>query len=214
MMNNKIKLDKYFGLILPIIRKHGFGHLKIEDILKQMTISKATFYKYFSSRDDLIEQIVTDYAAHIIEVDPIVMDDTVPFERRFRKIFEQSLLSILIMTDVFYTDLRNFQPGLLSAISSAQLKRCDLLQQFYHSGFQQNLFNPINPTVFFLQDDVVIRRLMDPMLLHHYDTTIKQHILDFYHLKKHALFTADHLHTVDDAAIEQEVGRILSIYAV
>jgi AcrR family transcriptional regulator len=213
-MNKTNKLDKYFGLILPYCRKYGFNHLKIDEILKYMTISKATFYKYFSSRDDLIEQIITDYAAHIVEVDALVLDETVSFEHRFRKIFEQSLLSILIMTDVFYSDLRNFQPGLLSVISNAQIKRCDLLQQFYHSGYRKGIFNPINPAVFFLQDDAVIRRLMDPMLLHHYDTTLKQHILDFYQLKKHSLFKADQLHTVDDAAMELEVGRILSQYAV
>jgi AcrR family transcriptional regulator len=213
-MNKPGKLDKYFELIFPQIRKYGFSNLKIDEILKIMNISKATFYKYFASKDDLIGQIITDYAAHVVDVDQMVLDETVPFEARFRKIYEQSVLSILIMTDVFFADLKQTQPGLLSVISSAQLSRCDLLQRFYQSGYEQNIFNPVNPVVFFLQDDAVIRRLIDPMILNHYDTTLKQHLLDFYQLKKYTLFKAEQLYLLNDAAMEQKIGEILRRHAI
>jgi AcrR family transcriptional regulator len=208
-MKRSGNVDKYFGLILPYIRKHGFNHLKIEEILKYMNISKATFYKHFSSKDDLIKQLVIDYATYVINVDPMVLDESVMFEKRFRRIFEQSILSIMILTDEFYSDIKQFQPGLISIISTAQQNRCDLLQQFYYSGFEKEIFNPINPIVFFLQDDAVIRRLMDPFFIIHYDTTLKQHLIDFYNLKKYTLFKADMLHTVEDSAMELEISQIL-----
>lgn len=213
-MKRSNNVHKYFELILPYIRKYGFSHLKIDDILKYMNISKATFYKHFSSKDDLIEQLVIDYATYIVSVDPMVLDETVAFGQRFQRIYEQSVLSILIMTDEFFSDIKQYQPGLISLITSAQANRCDILQQFFTSGFKKEIFNEINPVVFFLQDDPALRRLMDPFLLNHYDTTLKQNFFDYYILKKHALFRADKLHTVDDAKMELKISQILQKHIV
>jgi AcrR family transcriptional regulator len=208
-MERPSNVRKYFDLILPQIRKYGFSHLKIDEILKHMNISKATFYKHFSSRDDLIEQLVTDYALKIVSVDPVVLNKTVSFGQRFQRIYEQSVLSILIMTDEFYSDIKQFQPRLISVITAAQTNRCDILQQFYNTGFEKGMFNPINPVVFFLQDDPTLRRLMDPFLLNHYNINLKQQFLDFYTLKKHALFKADKLDLVDDSAMELKISEII-----
>jgi AcrR family transcriptional regulator len=203
------RLKKYFGLILPHLRKYGFSYLKIDEILKIMNISKATFYKYFSSKDDLIEQIVTSYTAHVINIDPLVHDETVSFEKRFDNIYEQSILSTLVMTDVFFNDLKQFQPSLLPLISSAQLNRCDHLQRFYQSGYKQNIFNPINPVIFFLQDDAVIRRIIDPLIVNHYNTSLKQQLLDFYLLKKYSLFKHDQIHLLNASEMEQKINQII-----
>lgn len=200
---------KYFELILPHIRKRGFSYLKIDEILRYLNISKATFYKHFSSRDDLIEQLVIDYASHIVDVDPIVLDEKIPFSQRFQRIFEQSLLSVLIMTDEFYSDIKQNQPALISHITAAQTKRCDLLQQFYREGFDKGIFHSINPIVFFLQDDPVLRRLMDPFLLNYYNTTLKQQFLDYYAIKKASLFKEEFLDTVEDEIIEHKITDIL-----
>ncbi|MBB3128699.1 AcrR family transcriptional regulator [Paenibacillus rhizosphaerae] len=202
---------KYFELILPHIRKRGFSHMKIDEILKYLNISKATFYKHFSSRDDLIEQLVIDYASQVVDVDPIVLDKEMPFSRRFQRIFEQSMLSVLIMSDEFYYDIKQNQPALISHITAAQTKRCDLLQQFYREGFDKGIFRSINPVVFFLQDDPVLRRLMDPFLLNYYNTTLKQQFLDYYTIKKASLFKDNFLNTVEDKLIEQKITDILRI---
>ncbi|MBO7746202.1 TetR/AcrR family transcriptional regulator [Paenibacillus sp. MWE-103] len=189
---------KYFELILPHIRKRGFSYLKIDEILKYLNISKATFYKHFSSRDDLIEQLVIEYASRVVDVDPIVLDDKLPFGQRFQRIFEQALLSVLIMTDEFYSDIKQNQPALIAHMTAAQTKRCDLLQQFYREGFDKGVFHAINPVVFFLQDDPVLRRLTDPFLLNYYDTTLKQQFLDYYAIKKVTLFKGDFLNPAED----------------
>ncbi|ULO08163.1 TetR/AcrR family transcriptional regulator [Paenibacillus sp. 19GGS1-52] len=208
-MNRPSNVDKYFNLILPHIRKHGFSHLKIEEILKYMNISKATFYKHFTSKDDLIKQLVSNYTAYVINIDPLVLDETLTFEYRFGKIFLKSVLSIMIMTDEFYEDIKQFQPSLISLITAAHQNRCELLQRFYFAGFEKGSFNPINPIIYFYQDDAVIRSLMNPMLINHYNTSQKQQLIDFYILKKYTLFKADRIGTMDDSAMELEISQIL-----
>lgn len=48
---------------------------------------------------------------------------------------------------------------------------------------EQGVFNRLNAALFMVQDDAVLRRIMDPLFSIHYDMTLKQALMDFYQLK-------------------------------
>jgi AcrR family transcriptional regulator len=72
---------------------HSFC-LKIDDIA---SISKATLYKDFSTRDEIVEVVVAHYIDYLSEADAIVQDENVSFTERFQKTFEQSLKCVSSM---------------------------------------------------------------------------------------------------------------------
>ncbi|MFB5265385.1 TetR/AcrR family transcriptional regulator [Paenibacillus enshidis] len=201
--------NKYIAKIKPVIRNTKFSQLKIDDIAKYMDISKVTLYKYFSSKDEIIQQVVEYSVSFLQEVDAVVQDDSVSFVERFQKTFLQSLISVIYISDVFLQDLKEFYPHLFENLAIAQINRNQNLQAFFESGMEQNIFNRMNAVLFMVQDDAVLRRMMEPSFSIQYDVTLKQAIIDFYNMKKYQLLTPEYLDSIDDSVVENEIAKIL-----
>lgn len=208
-MKKAANTNKYIEKIKPIIRKARFSQLRIDDIAKHMDISKATLYKHFSTRDEIIQKVVEHYIDYLLEADSTVQDKTIPFSERFQKTYEQSLKCVIYVSDLFLQDLKESYPHLLEDLLVAQQKRNKNLQSFFESGMNQGVFNRINATLFMVQDDVVLRRIMKPAFSIQYDLTLKKALLDFYKLKKYQLLKPHYLETVDDSLIEKEILKVL-----
>ena len=73
---------------------------------------------------------------------------------------------------------------------------------------EQGYFNKMNAQLFMVQDDVMLRRIIDHSFCIQYDITLKKAILDFYQLK-YQLFKPDYIEAIDDSEIEKEVMAIL-----
>jgi AcrR family transcriptional regulator len=201
--------DKYIEKIKPVIRKNKFSQLKIDDIAKYMDISKVTLYKHFSSKDEIIEQVVEYNITYLQECDAVVKDHSVSFIERFQKTFLQSLICVIYLSDLFLNDLKEFYPHLFERLTAAQQNRNKNLQTFFESGMDQKFFNRMNAVLFMVQDDAVLRRIMEPSFSIQYDVTMKQAIVDFYKMKEYQLLKPEYLDTVDDSIIEKESIKIL-----
>jgi AcrR family transcriptional regulator len=51
--------QKLLTKIIPVLRTKSISSLRMDDIAKYMDISKATLYKYFSSKEEIIQSVVT-----------------------------------------------------------------------------------------------------------------------------------------------------------
>lgn len=204
-----VSAEHYIEKIKPVLRKTKFSQLKIDEIASYMDISKVTLYKHFSSRDDVIEAVVKHYIDYLLQADVIVQDASISFAERFQKIYEQSLRCVVYVSDLFLEDLRDSYLALFDRLIAAQQIRYRNLETFFEAGMKQGVFNRLNAALFMVQDDAVLRRIMDPLFSIHYDMTLKQALMDFYQLKKYQLFQPDHVDSVQDSIMEQEIVNIL-----
>ncbi|GMK39755.1 TetR family transcriptional regulator [Paenibacillus sp. CCS19] len=209
-MRKPVSADRYINKIKPIIRKTKFSQMKIDDIAKYMDISKVTLYKHFSSKDDIIEQVVEYEIEYLQQADTVVNDDSLPFVERFQKTFLQSLLCVIFISDLFLQDLKEFYPRLFEKLVIAQQNRNKNLQAFFETGMDQKVFNRMNAVLSLVQDDAMLRRIMDPTFsIQWYDLTLKQAIIEFYKMKQYQMIRPEHLDTAVDSDFESQVGEIL-----
>ena len=208
-MRKSVSADQYIEKIKPVIRRNKFSQLRMDDIAKYMDISKVTLYKHFSSKDEIIQQVVEYYINYLQGADTEVKDDSVSYIDRFQMTFLQSLICVAFISDLFLNDLKEFYPHHFDDLAAAQQNRIKGLQTFFESGMEQKIFNRLNAVLFMVQDDAVLRRFMEPSFLIQYDVTLKQAIMDFYKMKKYQLLKPEYLDVVDDAVIEKYVAKIL-----
>jgi AcrR family transcriptional regulator len=64
--NRKAKTDALISAALPLFLAHGIEAVTIDDITRAAKAAKGSFYRYFSSKDALVEAIVAP-AAHDVE---------------------------------------------------------------------------------------------------------------------------------------------------
>ncbi|AFC32565.1 TetR family transcriptional regulator [Paenibacillus mucilaginosus 3016] len=202
-------VDQYIERIKPVVRKTRFSQLKIDEVAKVMDISKATLYKYFSSGEDIISTIVDHYTDYMLQADTLVQEDSVPYPERFQRLYGHSLRCVIYGSNLFMQDLQENYPPLYDKLAAAQQVRNKNLTPFYESGMEKKIFNPMNPILFMIQDEAVLRSIVEPLFCVQYDLTLKQALLDFYTLKKFQLLTPEHLQAVDDSIIENEIVQLL-----
>nr|WP_208629889.1 TetR/AcrR family transcriptional regulator [Paenibacillus ferrarius] len=204
-----VSVETYVEKIKSIIRRTKFSQLKVDDLAKYMDISKGTLYKHFSTKDDIIEQVVNYYIDYSKKADTVVKDDSVSFLDRFQLTFLQSLMCATFITDLFLQDLKEFYPHHYEKLSVALQNRNKSLQTFFESGMEQQIFNRMNAVLFMVQDDAVLRRFIEPSFSIQYDITLKQAIMDFYNMKQYQLLKPEYLKTIDDSDMERKIVNIL-----
>ncbi|WP_379969645.1 TetR/AcrR family transcriptional regulator [Ectobacillus sp. sgz5001026] len=208
-MRKPVSVEQYIEKIKPVIRRIKFSQLKIDDIAKYMDISKVTLYKYFSSKDEIIQKVVDYYINYLQGADTVVKDDSITYVERFELTFLQSLICVTYISDLFLEDLKEFYPYHFENLAAALQNRNKNLQTFFESGMNQKVFNRLNAVLFMVQDDAVLRRFMEPSFSIQYDVTLKQAIMDFYKMKQYQLLGPDYLDKVDISDFENRIVKIL-----
>lgn len=200
---------KYFEKIKPVFRKHRFSQLNMDDIARHMDISKATMYKYFSSKDEIVKLFVDSCAGYFKSGDKMMLDPGVSYVERFQITFEYSLKAAVYVPDILLLDLKEAYPKLLDTLLHAEQERLTCFRQFFDAGVAEGIFNPINPVLFLVQDDVVLRRILEPSFTIQFDITLKKALSDFYSIKKLQLITPNFLDTVDDTIMDKKILQVI-----
>ncbi|WP_436938033.1 TetR/AcrR family transcriptional regulator [Staphylococcus xylosus] len=197
--------NKLILKLIPIVRKKGFQTLRMEDIAKYMGISKATMYKYFTSKEEIIKIVVDSFVNYINELTIQPFDTVQSFGIKFRELFEQSILLGAYVSDIFVKELKVTYPHLYEILKEAMKKREVQISKFYNEGKSQGIFNDINERLIFLQKDVLIREILDTKFLISNDMTLNQALFDLYKLMKFQLIKSEKMEIMNDPDILKRI---------
>jgi len=201
--------NKYFDKIKPVFRKIRLSQINMDDMARHMDISKATLYKYFTSKDEIITMFVDYCADYLRMADAALTDEAVSFPHRFRLSFGNSLKTVIYVPDILLHDLRELYPHLYEKLMLAMQDHIRSMQRFIDAGAEAGVFRRVSAPLYVIQDDAVLRRIFEPSFSIQFDMTLKQALMEFYLLKKHQLIVPEMLHTVDDREVERDIAQII-----
>ncbi|WP_338552222.1 TetR/AcrR family transcriptional regulator [Paenibacillus sp. KS-LC4] len=188
----KKTIQKLIIKIIPVIQKNGFSTLKMDDAAKYMDISKATMYKYFASKDEIIEAVVDRYVAYISEmVQAWSQTDTRSYVHSFDKVFQQSLLIAVYLSDIFLQELGSLYPELYDRLSNEVEVRNEQVCAFFDSGMSNDVFQRLNPVLLLIQMDTMLRKMIDQKLLMLHHLSLKQALSDYYEVMRHQILKTE-----------------------
>ncbi|MDQ0888559.1 AcrR family transcriptional regulator [Paenibacillus sp. V4I9] len=213
-MTTGIQLDEtkvqLLKKLISSVMKDGFQSLRMDDIAKHMDISRATMYKHFSSKEDVIKGVVRVFVDYINKLeDPALDNDDKFFGIWFQQMFEQSVSLVGKITDVFLKDLQSAFPDLFDLLKSTLNKREQQAQNFYQFGKDKGIFNPINEKFIILQDDLLLREIINIKYLVYNQMSIQQVLHDYYQFKKFQLFKPEKMSVIDDSNIIPIIDHIV-----
>ncbi|CQR54295.1 TetR/AcrR family transcriptional regulator [Paenibacillus riograndensis] len=188
--------QKLTNRLLLHVRKNGFQGLKMDEISKIMDISRATLYKYFSTKEDIITFIVSAFVEYIHEIIEDSDSDQL-FVQRFQQTFEQTILLKEYITDIFLRELENSYPENYERLKEAMKQREDQELAFYDEGIKEGFFNKIDGRLIIMQDEI-LSNVLDVKYLMENHLTVYQVLFDYYTLKKFQLFKPDKIKMMDD----------------
>ena len=200
--------DKYLVKLLPIMRLRGFSHMRIDDIVRSMDISKATFYKYFSSKEEVVELVVEMVVGYLNQATAQIEDESAPYIQRFQHVFGQAVLIASYLSEAFLLDLRQVFPSLWERVEQAQQARQRRIQQLYGQGVSAHAFHPINPLLIVMQDELVLRAIMAPAFLMEHDETLRALLFDYYMMQKYQWLVPEVREQVDDTPVKEYIDMM------
>ncbi|MFK4300693.1 AcrR family transcriptional regulator [Paenibacillus sp. RC254] len=193
--------------LAPYVKKHGFQTLRMDEIAKIMDISRATLYKYFSTKEEVIEYVVNNFIEFINELVMDSLDTDQLYGTRFQQLFEKSILLAVYITDIFLNELEHIYPEKYDRLRIALQFQEQQLLEFYEEGIQKGVFNQVNGKLLILQDEL-LRSMTDIKYLMLNHLTIYQVLYDFYQLKKVQLFKPEKIQSVDDASMIPRIEHL------
>jgi len=134
---NKKYLDIY-NTGKNLFWKYGMKRVSIEEICREASVSKMTFYKFFPNKVQLAKTILEDLMTKSVkEVDQLI-DSNIPFSKKLEKLFLMKLEGSKDLSMEFINDIyKNPESGLVEHMNDLKQKSLDVIVKFYKTAQKQ-----------------------------------------------------------------------------
>ncbi|MDN4525727.1 TetR/AcrR family transcriptional regulator [Fictibacillus fluitans] len=177
----RLKMRKvYVRKMMNEVRTQGFRAMTIPKIAKLMNISRASLYNYFSSKEDVIQEVIIVYTDYLEESKEFIQDQTRSYSVRLQKVFEQAVFSGYYTSDVFIKDLKESCPLLYEKKLQSHKENRQAVQKFYQDGITDGVFHSINPKILIMRDETALKTLLNTSFLQDVGISLEKALGDYF----------------------------------
>jgi len=130
--------DKYEDILKAgqdLFWKFGIKKVSIEEICREAGVSRVTFYKYFTNKENLAYIILKSLTDRSIKTYREIMDADIPFEKKVKKTIEMKMefsehMSHELLNDVLNGDF----PALFEFINTSRVTSMKMIEDDYRKA--------------------------------------------------------------------------------
>ncbi|MEZ4929166.1 MAG: TetR/AcrR family transcriptional regulator [Chitinophagales bacterium] len=169
--------------MIKFFRENSLATSNMDEIAEGINKSKATLYKYYSSKEKMVADLISYKVAEISKFALILHDEQIPFAQRYEKSFMLLQKHIADITTEFLADLKTVFPTIYKYIEQLINTAVELLTQYYEEGMNKGFFNKLNSRMLSLSDLIMFRQFSDSQFLKENNLTIQQAFQDYYKIR-------------------------------
>ncbi|MGD9366950.1 MAG: TetR/AcrR family transcriptional regulator [Desulfobacteraceae bacterium] len=138
---NKNVRQKILSAAADIFFTDGFQKVTISDLVTTLRTSKSTIYKYFRSKEAVVEALMDEFNEQVDDkLHCIVMDKSADFRKKLEEVTAYTCQVLTRVQRPFFNDLRIHTPQLWRRYEKARERRLDKYYRFlFAEGVQQQL---------------------------------------------------------------------------
>lgn len=155
----------------------------MDNIAQLLNISKATLYKYFSSKKEIINEVVRYKIGEIVAFEAQLADTEITFSEQFFDVVKEASMILSEISEQFLYDTKRHQPKLFEKVIHFQDRALTIAERFYQRGIEAGVIKNIDPKILALTDKMFIRSVSNPKFLSEHNIT-RQQAFDAYFLMK------------------------------
>ena len=180
--------DAWVRELANLYLQNGLGKFTMDKIAKKLNISKATLYKYFASKDEIIDSVVRYKIQEIITFEELLSDSNIDFSERFFDIIKTASILLAEISGQFLHDTKIKHPELFSKMNTFQDRALNAAEKFYQQGIETGVLNDINPKILALTDKMFIQAVSNPKFLQDHGISIKEAFDSYFLMKSKGVF--------------------------
>lgn len=185
--NPQLKED-WVRVLLPIYIKNGLKKLSMDEVAKQLSVSKATLYKHFSSREEIVELALMVKLNDIGSFKEMLFDESQPYIDRYFNSIHLFFAEISGISTEFLLDLKKLYPDIWKRVEFFREYAATMLKAFYSKGIESGVFNDIDPALLVLNDKMFFDAISDPEVLMQNGLSLQKAFRDYFTLRTQGLF--------------------------
>lgn len=174
--------------LLPIYIDNGLRKISMDDVAAELGVSKATLYKHFRSREEIIEHALIIKLNDIGSFKEKLFDEEQPYWDRYFNAIYIFFHEISGISTEFLFDLKSLYPDIWKRVEFFRSYASDQLRNFYQQGIELGLFNNISPAMLVASDKLYFDLISDPEFLKEQQLTLQQSFKDYFTLRTKGLF--------------------------
>lgn len=175
--------------LMPHFQKRGIKGFSMDKVAKVLDKSKATVYKYFRTREEILELIVSHKIQRISTFQVVLNDSTLSFETRYFEAVSILSESIGDISTTFLMDLRKYHPNLWDQIESFRDYAIEILSKFYRLGIEEEKIRSTDLSILKLADELFFSALLSPDFLSTSKLTLQEAFAQYFELKWRGMCT-------------------------
>ena len=198
--------------IFFIFSEQGFDNISMDEVAKRINLSKATLYKYFKSKEDIVRRMVDDHFDHLREV----KFDSGGIDAVLESVswaYVKVVLTTATTSLTFLEDLENKFPSIYEDFRSALDAFTGRFLAFYEQVREQGYFRAVNARLFVDQAQYALRAVLTPTYIIQNHTTLPALLCDYYQLLLYQLLSEPYLPEVGKERTYQFMDHLLELLA-
>lgn len=187
-INDPVLRAKWIERLKPFYMKNGLRKFSMDDIARELGVSKATVYKHFTSRTEILEAVVRSKISEIAAFEELVEDQNIPYMTRYRNAIRNASVQLAGISNQTLLDLREMYPEMWEKVMSLQYFAAERAKAFYQEGIDKGILNDFDPTWLAITDKIFIIGLSNPQFLIDNNMTLQKAVDNYFKLKSQGIF--------------------------
>ena len=146
----------------------GFSRVTVEEIARELGISKKTLYEHFASKEELLREILLRMTGEIeIQIDAILQDKHADFVEKLRQVWAFLASRLSRMGPIFRADLQRHAPSLWREVDERRDRIIHTrFRKLFQKGVEHRAFRKeVDPQLLLLIYSTLIQRIINPETL-------------------------------------------------
>ncbi len=169
--------------ILPHFQQHGFRKFRMDEIVQLVGVSKATFYKYFSSREKLLDGIISHKLNEIAQFREVLFNQEQTYYERYHNAIRVSSQAMSQISGKFLEDIRHVYPEKWKAVEEFKNYAVSVLEEFYQEGNRNGYLLNIHPRIMAVNDHLFFTQMTDPEFLQKTGLSLQEMFDHYFRMK-------------------------------
>jgi len=174
--------------LATVYLQYGLGKFTMDKMAKKLNISKATLYKYFCSKNEIVDAVVQFKIQEIITFEDLLVDDNIDFSERFFEIIKTASIMLAEISGQFLHDTKVKHPELFAKMDAFSDRALYAAEKFYQQGIETGVLNDIDPKILALTDKMFIQAVSNPKFLQEHNISVKEAFDNYFLMKSKGIF--------------------------
>ncbi len=175
--------QKWAKNLSPIFLERGLRQFPMDRVAAELGVSKATLYKYFRSREEILDLALEMKLTEIRRYQTKLSDPDLPYLERFLEALRITSAELSSISTVFLSDLKSTYPQVWKRVQRFIDEALAVLRIYYEEGITRGELVPVHPAVLVITDELFFSKLSDPDFLRQRGLDLSQALESYFLLK-------------------------------